>query len=421
MEHKIYFICQDEAILNKKLHNNNNIEFVSPYKKTDYDITYYNLIWNARKCKTDYIIICDDKKDCNNLNYNNIKNYISDNYDIYYHNKNNVIFTIFNKSSYNTICSWSPNGNLSFNGFINTRPLVFKNNYRIISLYMNCHAEEIIRYLKTIKQLESCIFYHLITYELINKDISDDKFKKITSIINSSEIIIYNPVKEEHKIWYYKNILKYKNKNSQTIQIPFTRFNGYWIKSMKISHSHKNMFHYGLPSSMLDLFIKDNISKNTLKHKIKKDLEYVKTLYEQSDINMYNFIFNNYKKTKLFLNYEHPTTLFFKELTLKILDKIGIKYDDLKLFKNEHLDMYEQPILPWIIKSLQLEFVEKKLIKFHNYNIELSDYYKLFLCCNYISEYQKNRDIELIFSKLKITFNKIIPGIFYDDQVKAIF
>jgi hypothetical protein len=433
---QIYLICTDINNANK-IKYSNNIKII-PCINNDYDITYYNLICYADKNNFKNIVICDDRYS-GSLNYNMIQKFINPYYDIYYHRQKEFGFTIYNKSSYNTIKNWNKVSDLTLHEFINQQDLVFKNNFQIITFYMNCHAEELIRYFKTIRHLNHCIIYHIITYELINKKkIYDEELENIKYIIKHSDIIIYNPVNIKHKFWYYENILSYKSKFCLTIKIPFTRFNGYWHDNEQFSHSWEHMFHYGLPGDILESFISkypltdinefikkmennDNNTSEKIKIKIKKDLEYLKKLYQNSDIDMCDFVLHNYKKTQLFLNREHPNSLFFKVLTHKILHYIGLDYNNLLLFDNEQLDKYEMPILNCVKKSLQLEFDLKTHVKFHNYLISVNDYYKLFINCNYNSEYKYIRDVGSILVKLEIPFIQIKPDIIYDNKVIPIY
>lgn len=159
-------------------------------------------------------------------------------------------------------------------------------------------------------------------------------FNEYKSVIEECDIFIYNPVSELHGFWYYKNLFKYLKNDCITIKIPYYR-SGIYLYGSEDGKSHcgvkpcNDLFKIGLSNKLIQNYFHNNEHnmemflqlmnditeerKEYVKKKVHVDLSLFKEQNDQkSDISMFEFFQNNYKNYQLFLNYDHPSSFFFK-------------------------------------------------------------------------------------------------------------
>jgi len=133
---------------------------------------------------------------------------------------------------------------------------------------------------------------------------------------------------------------------------------------------------------------------------LNNDLEKIKEIDSYSDIKMYNFVLNNYKKIKLFENHSHPREYFYFIMVEKILKKLNIPIQNIKTH-NRCSDSY-YPIHPEVNKILDLDFDTNMICT--NIQVSLLEFYclnsKLLLKMKTIIEHLPEND-KRNFSNIK--------------------
>jgi hypothetical protein len=240
----------------------------------------------------------------------------------------------------------------------------------IIILYLNCHGKEIKNYLLNYTKMTEIIY--IPTYEYINQ-----KKKLPYDSLKSADFIIYNPVSEEHGEYSSKEILKHLKNECKTCCIGYYRMKCFFCHPIYCNHfiysENPKIFESPKPENInIDLVINPDKIKCNLDSKTILD-EDLKKIYEidlKSDIKMYDFIKENYKKYKLFVDPSHPTKYFFVEIFKRILNFFEIKpikkIDEL----NELLTLQPYIIIPQKVIELDIKF---------NTNIKFLDKYDLSL------------------------------------------
>ena len=300
-----------------------------------------------------------------------------------------------------------------------------------IVLYMNCHANEIQHYMHLHDKFKDSKFTIMSSYGSINraKTIGDGGdlivFNEYKSVIEECDIFIYNPISELQGFWYYKNILKYLKNDVITIKIPYYR-SGIYLYGSQDGKTHggikpcNNLFRIGLSGILIKFFfannehnmemfvqLMNNITeerKEYIKKKVDGDLQLFKELNEQkSDINMFDFFQNNYTKYQLFLNYDHPSSFFFKELVQRMLDiffniKVDFPINNINL-----LGTHSQPIVDVIKMELNLTFNTDDM-QFQDIILKRDDYIRLYYLMNYNDKYIHSEDYKSILDENNIIY-----------------
>jgi hypothetical protein len=221
---------------------------------------------------------------------------------------------------------WYPNKNIPTDIYFMPRPIKNKdlktyNEIKENILFMgNCQVRVIKDY--CMYYLNKKIDYLNIVYDLGKQ--SD----RVDYLIKNADIIITQPFYEGR--WYYslKKIDEIRNKNSYIKIIHCLYYDGYF--------PYLNIENY------------NNIDKdNNLREKIIENSENsLKNFYEREnglnnyikiDIPFYDFIKNNYMKTRLFLRENHPTNYVMNQYSYCIYKQI---YIDNKYFHDNKLNKY---------------------------------------------------------------------------------
>ena len=147
---------------------------------------------------------------------------------------------------------------------------------------------------------------------------------------------------------------------------------------------------------------------------ITKELELFKKYDALSDIAMFDFFQNNYKKEKLFINYDHPSIGYFRELFIRILNYIKLKnntfcfdIDNIPHFKKHEHPLYEfeVPVLKYVKQYGNFEFDDSNEIgMFNNFFCNYKNFIKIYLFAlfndNFKEKYITYNDDNYIFNKI---------------------
>jgi len=296
---------------------------------------------------------------------------------------------------------------------------------------MNCHANDILHYMRLHDKFKDSKFIIMSSYGSINraKEIGDGGdlivFNEYKSDIEECDIFIYNPISELQGFWYYKNILKYLKNDVITIKIPYYR-SGIYLYGSQDGKTHggaqiyNNSFAIGLSGILIgnffannehnmEMFVQlmNNITeerKEYIKKKVDGDLQLFKELNEQkSDINMFDFFQNNYTKYQLFLNYDHPSSFFFKNLVERMLDIFFNIKVDFPINNVDLLATYSQPIVDVIKTELNLTFNTDNVV-FRDIILKRDDYIRLYYLMNYNDKYIYSKDYKSILDENNIVY-----------------
>lgn len=313
---------------------------------------------------------------------------------------------------------------------------------KYIIIYMNCHATPIIKFFKTC--FPECNIKYITTYKSI--ECKDEKiYNKYIEEVKKCDVFIYNPIKSEYDMWCSQNFLDNLKKDAISIKIPYMKNNLYFmgdryydLKEFGGVNNYKNILRGNIPKECLIQFFSqykevtdDNyhqifsLYNDILKDQEDKIIEHINIeleLFEKydklSDIQMFDFFKNNYKKDKLFINYDHPSIFYFRELFVRILKYIKMKdetfyfcTEDIPYFKKEEhpLAEYEVPILKYVKLYGCFEFDDSENIcLYDNFFVNYKDFLKIYLFLLFRKEYSNKF---LINNNNKIIFNNIIKYI----------
>lgn len=118
---------------------------------------------------------------------------------------------------------------------------------------------------------------------------------------------------------------------------------------------------------------------------------------------MFDFFQNNYTKYQLFLNYDHPSSFFFKELVQRMLDiffniKVDFPINNINL-----LGTHSQPIVDVIKMELNLTFNTDDM-QFQDIILKRDDYIRLYYLMNYNDKYIHSEDYKSILDENNIIY-----------------
>ena len=134
--------------------------------------------------------------------------------------------------------------------------------------------------------------------------------------------------------------------------------------------------------------------------KVNDDINEFKKIDDSSDIKMFDYYINSYKKYKLFSNRSHPSSRFFFELTNRIL--IRLNYNPNNEFKDSYFGQnYGEPIPDYWYKFCGFSFVNTHYT-FGNLPITECEWYYILLlssCVNIIDVNENLKYLKIIRSE----------------------
>jgi hypothetical protein len=295
-----------------------------------------------------------------------------------------------------------------------------------IVFYMNCHSSSLEKYLKYFGFDTTVIstYAHIFKYWKKENEYDEqgiiDMRKNIKDLLNSADVFLYNPIKDKYDYWSSNNLIKYLRDNCIKINIPYTRCNIYNMGNRYYDFAdyngkeHKFLEYLNIPSEILVQFklkyetpTLDNINylidlldnflenkKDLVESHIKHELKEFKKFDLKSDISMYDFVEQNYKKHKLFLNSDHPSIYYFRELFKRIITYISktrpvILDKEIPYFEHNEdpLNTTENYITNYVKIHGELTF-DINNIGVHNCIFNYKDILKVVALCKFNKEYQ---------------------------------
>lgn len=205
-------------------------------------------------------------------------------------------------------------------------------------------------------------------------------------LFKSADLFITQFIQRNDYLNHQNIIDNYIPKECIIITIPHLRFHGYhdifegsltknYIYGLKINNSIIKLYNdvkgdfNNFKLKFDDVYNNINDDKINIKTKMNEYvLDFKKLVETQSNLEIYPFFENNYKKIRLFCSPYYPTSEFFYNIAKMILAKINIfDINDFKTKPNftwTHWICAYTPILPIILSKLDKEFPKNNLNNF---------------------------------------------------------
>lgn len=210
------------------------------------------------------------------------------------------------------------------------------------------------------------------------QNINADNIDLVLKSVCEADLLIYQPVSESHKrhsSLSSDNILKKVKPGGTALSFPSIYFDGYFptLQSFKGKSSVLNLAHdyfiaycfsIGLNvKETVSLIRSDNLFSKSLSNNLLNqsidNLE-IKENEANVDIRISGFIKENYKKYRLFNQFNHPKRPLFKYLADAIFKELGFVNSFVEDVGASHLDTIYVPTYKSIYKNLELEFKESE-------------------------------------------------------------
>lgn len=242
-----------------------------------------------------------------------------------------------------------------------------------IAIYANCQSKALINTL-----IENTIIKNEYNFLPI-KPVQLLKVADIADVIHKAsiaDIFIYQPIKKtDHRPMELtsKFLIEKLKKKAIPISFPSIYFDGYFphlstlngeksvlnlVHDYIIAHafqlglSLENTFRLIQSSTLYPKQLSTQLYSDSINNLIARETA------ENIDITVSSFIKQNYKKFRLFNQFNHPTSKIFTYVTREIFKIIGITQDEKNENKNEYLDSIKTPIYRSTYLNLSLEFKE---------------------------------------------------------------
>ena len=231
-----------------------------------------------------------------------------------------------------------------------------------IVIFMDCHGNEIYNYLmmnSLFQKQYNCNFISLNTYVVsVSKYINNTNLnKKDIEQIKEADVFILQVIEKDRGYLNNENVIKYCKSNCIIIKIPHYRNSIYQYKTLEqFDDKYSLIKNWTLPKKIKNIdnidetinIIKDeikimntyNYNKDEMKKEFQQKLDEFMDIDKLSDIKMSDYFYNNYKLHKLFQSRSYPSSIFFHELTNRLLNRLNIpineKFVDLYFAENTY-------------------------------------------------------------------------------------
>ena len=231
-----------------------------------------------------------------------------------------------------------------------------------IVIFMDCHGNEIYNYLmmnSLFQKQYNCNFISLNTYVVSgSKYINNTNLnKKDIEQIKEADVFILQVIEKDRGYLNNENVIKYCKSNCIIIKIPHYRNSIYQYKTLEqFDDKYSLIKNWTLPKKIKNIdnidetinIIKDeikimntyNYNKDEMKKEFQQKLDEFMDIDKLSDIKMSDYFYNNYKLHKLFQSRSYPSSIFFHELTNRLLNRLNIpineKFVDLYFAENTY-------------------------------------------------------------------------------------
>jgi len=227
---------------------------------------------------------------------------------------------------------------------------------------MDCHGNEIYNYLmmnSLFQKQYNCNFISLNTYVVSgSKYINNTNLdKKDIEQIKEADVFILQVIEKDRGYLNNENVIKYCKSNCIIIKIPHYRNSIYQYKTLEqFDDKYSLIKNWTLPKKIINIYNIDetikiindeinitnkyNYNKDEMKKEFQQKLDEFMDIDKLSDIKMSDYFYNNYKLHKLFQSRSYPSSIFFHELTNRLLKGLNIpineKFVDLHFAENTY-------------------------------------------------------------------------------------
>jgi len=231
-----------------------------------------------------------------------------------------------------------------------------------IVIFMDCHGNEIYNYLmmnSLFQKQYNCNFISLNTYVVSgSKYINNTNLdKKDIEQIKEADVFILQVIEKDRGYLNNENVIKYCKSNCIIIKIPHYRNSIYQYKTLEqFDDKYSLIKNWTLPKKIINIYNIDetikiindeinitnkyNYNKDEMKKEFQQKLDEFMDIDKLSDIKMSDYFYNNYKLHKLFQSRSYPSSIFFHELTNRLLKGLNIpineKFVDLHFAENTY-------------------------------------------------------------------------------------
>lgn len=199
---------------------------------------------------------------------------------------------------------------------------------------------------------------------------------EVLTKVREADLLIYQPVSEAPKRpreMTSDYLLGLAKEDCEAISFPSIYFDGYFphLQTLNGTVSVLNLVHdyfivyacaVGLSKEQCYSLInrEDLYPEKLSRQLVDKSLQQLRDRESKEgiDIPVSDFIEANYKRKKLFNQFNHPKRDLFKYISESILSKIGIEDHTVNTDGDSHLDMIMTPVYRSTHKNLRLEFEE---------------------------------------------------------------
>lgn len=275
-------------------------------------------------------------------------------------------------------------GYLEFHDFIPAS--LYKRKMAVV--YGNCHIDAIKLYLECHK--EFCLEYGFYPFPMIQeiKEINIDYEK----ILSHCDLFFHQSIRKDNvygEDFSSERMLRYLKNTCRVISVPnLYGLPKYLFPQIDVHYKwQKGFFCPFFIDINVVRWLKSGISKETIKKYILGGGVYSKTkiltmwedfkfkIYKREqewDIKISDYIFDNYKKERLFCDINHITSKTAKEIALRILKYLG--FNNKILLELPMMDNMETIIYKDVKDALGLEFEDYVIRKYSFGSISLNSY-----------------------------------------------
>ncbi len=228
---------------------------------------------------------------------------------------------------------------LTFNYFGNTQKsntLLHKKN---LVIFGNCHFQEIQRNIiqyEEIKRNYLPYYISINSYVDANASLRDKTYftNEHVELFKKADILIYQNIESDRGFLNNKEVHKLIKPNCIKIKIPHYRSSIYhysWYEEPYFDKLKEEVDKITAIKEKIQYIKKYIVDINNKKYDTKKLNEFIdkqlidfKKVDSYSDISMYDYFINNYKKIQLINGRSYPSSYFIFILSKKILEKLNI-------------------------------------------------------------------------------------------------
>ena len=243
-----------------------------------------------------------------------------------------------------------------------------------IVVYGNCQSEAIARTLLECE--EFAYIYEWVTTPFVHNIRTDEQKNQLHSAVKTADVFIFQHVSElgwnkEISTNYLITILK---NDCDVISIPSLYFDGYFphLSTMDGVVGPLNLVHdYFIASSyVLNLSVEqviasmssdDLYSQSQAEYYVESSIGNLFLRESEVDIKVAEYIKDNYKRVKLFNQFNHPTRNLIEYVCSRIIIKVSAIEPCFTRKNSGYLDGIRAPIYPSLKKGLSLSFTDIEL------------------------------------------------------------